>query len=92
MAWWPIRASVQRLLLSVLEQLKLQDNGHHSQAPVRSTTTEFLDARHVYERLAQAARDGKLGREGGDLKGDPGNHLGRHLARAWYEAPLWRSV
>src|SRR5437660_10028463 len=32
-----------------------------------NTTTEFL-TKHIYERLAEAARAGKLGREGRELK------------------------
>ena len=57
----------------------------------QNTTTEFL-TRHVYDRLAEAARDGKLGREGRDLKAIRVTISESHLARAWYEAPLWPST
>lgn len=54
----------------------------------KNTTTEFL-TRHVYDRLATAARDGKLGREGRELKAIRITVSESHVARAWYEAPLW---
>jgi 6-pyruvoyl-tetrahydropterin synthase len=57
----------------------------------QNTTTEFL-TRHVHDRLAEAARDGKLGREGRDLKAIRITVSESHLARAWYEAPLWPSA
>jgi 6-pyruvoyl-tetrahydropterin synthase len=53
-----------------------------------NTTTEFL-ARHIYDRLAEAARGGKLGREGRELKAIRVTLSESHVARAWYEAPLW---
>lgn len=57
----------------------------------KNTTTEFL-TRHVHDRLAEAARDGKLGREGRDLKAIRVTISESHVARAWYEAPLWPSA
>jgi 6-pyruvoyl-tetrahydropterin synthase len=53
-----------------------------------NTTTEFL-TKHVYGRLAEAARAGKLGRDGGELKAIRVTLSESHVARAWYEAPLW---
>jgi 6-pyruvoyl-tetrahydropterin synthase len=53
-----------------------------------NTTTEFL-AKHVFDRLAVAARNGELGREGRELKAIRVTISESHLARAWYEAPLW---
>ena len=53
-----------------------------------NTTTEFL-ARHIYDRLAEAARGGKLGREGRELKAIRVTLSESHVARAWYEAPWW---
>jgi 6-pyruvoyl-tetrahydropterin synthase len=52
------------------------------------TTTEFL-TKHIYERLAEAARAGKLGRDGRELKAIRVTLSESHVARAWYEAPLW---
>lgn len=53
-----------------------------------NTTTEFL-TRHVFEGLAAAARSGALGRDGSELKAIRVTISESHLARAWYEAPLW---
>jgi 6-pyruvoyl-tetrahydropterin synthase len=79
------------LLRSVLEPLNYKNLDTIPEFAGKNTTTDFL-TRHVYERLAQAARDGELGREGGELKAIRVTISESHLARAWYEAPLWRSV
>lgn len=54
----------------------------------QNTTTEFL-TKHIYERLADAAREGKLGREGRELNAIRVTISELHVARAWYEASLW---
>src|ERR1700690_642389 len=53
-----------------------------------NTTTEFL-TKHIYDRLAGAAREGKLGRAGRELKAIRVTLSESHVARAWYEAALW---
>jgi 6-pyruvoyl-tetrahydropterin synthase len=53
-----------------------------------NTTTEFM-TKHIYDRLAEAARDGKLGRDGRELKAIRVTLSESHIARAWYEAALW---
>lgn len=53
-----------------------------------NTTTEFL-TKHIFDRLAKAARDGSLGRPGRELKAIRVTLSESHVARAWYEAPLW---
>jgi 6-pyruvoyl-tetrahydropterin synthase len=53
-----------------------------------NTTTEFL-TKHIYDRLAEAARAGKLGRDGAQLKAIRVTLSESHVARAWYEAALW---
>lgn len=53
-----------------------------------NTTTEFL-ARHVFDRMAEAARTGALGRDGRELAAIRITISESHLARAWYEAALW---
>jgi 6-pyruvoyl-tetrahydropterin synthase len=53
-----------------------------------NTTTEFL-TKHIFDRLADAARGGKLGRDGRELKAIRITISESHVARAWYEAPLW---
>ncbi len=53
-----------------------------------NTTTEFL-TQFVFDKLADAARAGKLGRDGRELKAIRITISESHVARAWYEAPLW---
>ena len=53
-----------------------------------NTTTEFL-TKHIFDRLAEAARAGSLGRDGRELKAIRVTLSESHVARAWYEAPLW---
>jgi 6-pyruvoyl-tetrahydropterin synthase len=52
-----------------------------------NTTTEFL-TKHIFDRLAAAARGGKLGRNAGELKAIRVTLSESHVARAWYEAQL----
>jgi 6-pyruvoyl-tetrahydropterin synthase len=52
-----------------------------------NTTTEFL-TRYIYERLAEAARAGNLGRADRELAVIRVTISESHIARAWYEAPL----
>jgi 6-pyruvoyl-tetrahydropterin synthase len=54
----------------------------------KNTTTEFL-TKHIYDKLAEAARAGQLGRDGRELKAIRITISESHVARAWYEAPLW---
>jgi len=53
-----------------------------------NTTTEFL-TKHIYDRLAEAARADKFGRAGREIKAIRVTLSESHVARAWYEAPLW---
>lgn len=53
-----------------------------------NTTTEFL-TRHVFDKLAAAARSGELGRDGRELKAIRVTLSESHVARAWYEASVW---
>src|SRR5471032_1751992 len=53
-----------------------------------NTTTECL-TRHIFDRLAEAARAGQLGRAGRELKAIRVTLSESHVARAWYEADLW---
>ena len=54
----------------------------------RNTTTEFL-TKHIYDKLAEAARSNGLGRNGRELKAIRITISESHVARAWYEADLW---
>ena len=53
-----------------------------------NTTTEFL-ARYVFVHIARMARSGSIGREGRELAAIRVTIAESHVARAWYEAPLW---
>src|SRR6202140_5075614 len=52
------------------------------------STTEFL-TKHIFDLLADAARSGKLGPSGRELKAIRVTLSESHVARAWYEADLW---
>lgn len=52
-----------------------------------NTTTEFL-TKHVFDGLAAAAAQGRLGRDAKELKAIRVTISESHVARAWYEAPL----
>ena len=52
-----------------------------------NTTTEFL-TKHIFDRLAVAAKGGKLGRKASELKAIRVTLSESHVARAWYEAQL----
>jgi 6-pyruvoyl-tetrahydropterin synthase len=53
-----------------------------------NTTTEFI-TKYIHDRLAEAARAGDLGRDGRELDAIRVAISESHVARAWYEAPLW---
>ncbi len=53
-----------------------------------NSTTEFM-TKHIFDRLAQAARAGDLGRDGRELNAIRITISESHVARAWYEAALW---
>ena len=53
-----------------------------------NTTTEFL-TKYIFDRLANDARAGELGRDGRELKAIRVTLSESHVARAWYEADLW---
>ena len=53
-----------------------------------NTTTEFL-TKHIFDRLADAAYAGQLGRNSRELKAIRVTLSESHIARAWYEANLW---
>lgn len=53
-----------------------------------NTTTEFL-TKYIFDALAAAARANQLGREGRELDSIRVLLGESHVARAWYQAPLW---
>lgn len=54
----------------------------------KNTTTEFL-TKHIFDKLAEAARSDRLGRNGKELHSIRVNISESHVARAWYEAKIW---
>jgi 6-pyruvoyl-tetrahydropterin synthase len=54
----------------------------------QNTTTEFL-TKYIFDKLAVAARTGALGRDGRALSAIRITISESHVARAYYEAPLW---
>ena len=52
-----------------------------------NTTTEFLTS-YIHGRLAAAARDNGLGRDGRELSAIRVTISESHVARAWYEGPV----
>jgi 6-pyruvoyl-tetrahydropterin synthase len=52
-----------------------------------NTTTEFL-TKYIFDRLAAAARDGGLGRDGRELAAIRVTISESDVARAWYEGSL----
>lgn len=53
----------------------------------RVTTTEFL-CRHIFDTMAAAARDGRLGPHAGGLARIRVTLNESHVARAWFEGPI----
>lgn len=75
------------VLATVLAPLRYRNLDELPQFKGINTTTEFL-TRHVFDRLAQAARAGRLGRPGKELAAIRITVSESPSARAWYEAPL----
>src|SRR5262245_53349720 len=76
------------ILKSVLGPLNYRNLDEVPDFKGANTTTEFL-TKYVYDRLADAARAGKLGRDGRELTAIRITISESHVARAWYEAALW---
>lgn len=53
----------------------------------KNTTTEFL-SRHIFDALARAARENRLGRPGSELSSIRVTLHESHAARAWYEGKI----
>jgi 6-pyruvoyl-tetrahydropterin synthase len=75
------------ILKSILGPLNYKNLDTVPEFAGHNTTTEFL-TRHLHDRLADAARSGKLGRDGRALASIRVTISESHVARAWYEAPL----
>ena len=75
-------------LKTVLAGLNYRNLDDVPQFKGSNTTTEFL-TKHIYDALAGDARAGELGRNGRELSAIRVTLSESHVARAWYEAPLW---
>jgi|SRR4051794_7915622 6-pyruvoyl-tetrahydropterin synthase len=75
------------VLKSVLGALNYKNLDDIKEFSGKNTTTEFL-TRHIHDRLAEAARAGKLGRDPHALAAIRVTLSESHVARASYEAPL----
>ncbi len=75
-------------LKAVLSPLNYRNLDDVPELKGANTTTEFL-TKYIFDRLADAARTGKLGRNGRELKAIRVTLSELHVARAWYEAALW---
>ena len=76
------------VLKSVLAPLNYRNLDEVAEFKNTNTTTEFL-TRHIFDRLAAAVRDGKLGRDGREIAALRITIAESPSARASYEAPLW---
>ncbi|HEY2145089.1 MAG TPA: 6-carboxytetrahydropterin synthase [Steroidobacteraceae bacterium] len=77
----------QEALKGVLGPLNYHNLDEAPEFKGANTTTEFL-TRHIYDRLAEAARESKLGGADRELAAIRVTISESHVARAWYEAPL----
>ena len=75
-------------LKEVLKPLNYKNLDEVPEFKGKNTTTEFL-TKYIFDRLADHAREGDLGRPGRELKAIRVSIGESHVARASYEAPLW---
>jgi 6-pyruvoyl-tetrahydropterin synthase len=74
-------------LKAVLEPLNYRNLDDLPDLKIANTTTEFL-SKYIFDRLAEAARAGTLGRDAREIKAIKVTIFESHIARAWYESPL----
>ena len=77
----------QEVLKATLVPLNYRNLDDLPQFKGVNTTTEFV-TKYVFDRLAEAARAGQLGRNPNELKAIRITVLESPSASAWYEAPL----
>ena len=75
-------------LKSVLQPINYKNLDELPQFEGINTTTEFL-TRHIFDALAAAARQDRLGRPGTELKSIRVTISESHVARAWFEADIF---
>jgi 6-pyruvoyltetrahydropterin/6-carboxytetrahydropterin synthase len=75
------------VLDEILTELNYQNLDNHPQFLDQVTTTEFL-AHHIFERVAGAVRDGRLGHHAQEISSLRITLIESPVARASYEGPL----
>jgi 6-pyruvoyl-tetrahydropterin synthase len=75
------------VLKAVLQPINYRNLDEVPEFRGKNTTTEFL-TKYVFDKVADAARAGELGRDGRKLAAIRVKISESHVARAWYEAPL----
>jgi len=76
------------VLKAVLAPLNYRNLDEVAEFKTVNTTTEFL-TRYVFDKLAEAVRAGKLGRDGSEIAALRITIAESPSARASYEAPVW---
>ena len=79
--------SAHEVLRAIVKDLNYRNLDDLPEFRGHNTTTEFL-IKYVHDRLAAAARDNGLGRDGRELSAIRVTISESHVARAWYEGPL----
>lgn len=74
-------------LKQILHGLNYANLDDHPAFKGKVTTTEFL-CRHIFDQMAAAARDGRLGEHAGGIDRLRVTLNESHIARAWYEAAI----
>jgi 6-pyruvoyl-tetrahydropterin synthase len=75
------------VLKEVLAPLNYRNLDDLAEMDGKNTTSEFL-AKYIFDRLADAAHSGMLGRNGEELQALRVTISESHIARAWYEGSL----
>jgi 6-pyruvoyl-tetrahydropterin synthase len=81
-------ACAHEILKEVLEPLNYRNLDELDAFKGVNTTTEFLTW-YIFDKVADRARRGSLGRDGREFKAIRVTVAESPLARAWYEAALW---
>ena len=76
-----------QVLHEILEPLNYRNLDELPGFAGQKTTSEFM-ARHIFDRMAAAIRDGRLGAEATNVDRVRVTLNESHVARAWYEASL----
>ena len=77
----------QDCLKATLAPLNYRNLDDLAEMDGKNTTSEFL-AKYIFDRLADAAHSGMLGRNGEELQALRVTISESHIARAWYEGSL----